>query len=149
MAHVQTVFLLVLTGIIICAANVVGYKGAWMPSLIGVAVMIAIGVVGLGISRIPGFNKLPMVAWVSAVAILVSSPIFPGNKEILLLTSKVQFMAIATPILAYAGLAIGKDLEMFKKLSWRIIPVALAVCAGTFIFAALIAQVALKIEGVI
>lgn len=149
MKFIEIIAILILTCIAIIAANLVGYKGDLMASVIGIGIILVIGVIGVIISKIPGLNKLPMVAWVSAVAIYASSPIFPWSKEILMLTGKVQFMAIATPILAYAGLAIGKDLEMFKKLSWRIIPVALAVCAGTFLFAAIIAQVALKWEGVI
>ena len=46
-------------------------------------------------------------------------------------TSQVTFLATTTPVLAYAGLSLGKDLGAFRRLSWRIIPVALAVTAGT------------------
>ena len=35
---------------------------------------------------------------------------------------------------------LGKDLGAFRRLSWRIIPVALAVTAGTFICATALAQ---------
>ena len=58
-------------------------------------------------------------------------------------------MATTTPILAYAGLCVGKDLEAFKKLSWRIIPVALCVAAGTFLCATMRAEFVLHLEGVI
>ena len=157
----ETIFILLLTGVGIIAANLVGYRDALAKanvvsfpamveaSIIGVLVIVGLGVIGLLLSKLPVLKKIPMVAWVSAVAIYVSSPIFPWSGWIVAVTGKVQFMAIATPILAYAGLAIGKDLEMFKKMSWRIIPVALAVCAGTFVFAAVIAHFALKWEGVI
>ena len=53
------------------------------------------------------------------------------------------------PVLAYAGLSLGKDLGAFRRLSWRIIPVALAVTAGTFICATALAQVVLHLEGLI
>ena len=78
-----------------------------------------------------------------------SSPIFLYHKELVAITDQVSLLAVCTPVLAYAGLAIGKDLALFKNISWRIIPVSLAVFSGTFIFAALIAQVTLHWEGVI
>lgn len=56
-------------------------------------------------------------------------------------------MALATPILAYAGLSLGKDLESFKKLGWRIIIVSLFVYTGTFLFASFFAEIAFKLLG--
>ena len=58
------------------------------------------------------------------------------------------FLPITTPILAYAGLSLGKDMEGFKHLSWRIVPVALAVAAGSFICATALAEVMLHLEGI-
>ena len=61
----------------------------------------------------------------------------------------LAFLATTTPVLAYAGLSLGKDLGAFRRLSWRIIPVALAVTAGTFICATALAQLVLHLEGLI
>ncbi|WP_027188427.1 hypothetical protein [Desulfovibrio cuneatus] len=146
---IDTCSILVLTALICFAANMVGYKGELQTSLLGVGVILAIGVLGFGISQLPLLNKTYTIIWVSLLAIFASSPLCPWSGWIVATTSKIQFMAVATPLLAYAGLAVGKDLAMFKKLSWRIIPVALAVCAGTFLFAAIIAHFALKWEGAI
>jgi energy-converting hydrogenase Eha subunit H len=140
---------LVITGLLITVGNMIGYKADWYSSLLGIIVIIAIGLIGMVLSQIPILNKLPMVFWISFVAVLASLPVFPGSEWIIQTTKKVQFLAITTPILAYAGLSLGKDIEMFKKLSWRIVPVALAVTTGTFIFAAIIAQFVLKWEGAI
>ena len=53
-------------------------------------------------------------------------------------------------VLASIGIFIskGKDMEAFKALSWRIIPVALAVAAGSFICATVLAEIMLGLEGV-
>ena len=67
----------------------------------------------------------------------------PGQEWIIAKTSQVTFLATTTPVLAYAGLSLGKDLGTFRRLSWRIIPVALAVTAGTFICATALAQLVL------
>jgi len=56
-------------------------------------------------------------------------------------------MALCTPILAYAGIAIGKDLDEFKKQGVTIVIVAILTFIGTFIGSAVIAQVVLKATG--
>jgi putative effector of murein hydrolase LrgA (UPF0299 family) len=49
--------------------------------------------------------------------------------------------------LAYAGVAIGKDLDDFAKSGWRIVVVACVVFIGTYIGSAIIAQAILKYLG--
>lgn len=149
MKILETIFVFILVAIIMAAGNTVGYKIDLISSLEAVAMLVIISIVGLLISKLPGFNKLPVILWVSVVAAIMSAPIFPYHQEIVAITDQVSLLAVCTPILAYAGLAIGKDLALFKNISWRIIPVSLAVFSGTFIFAAIIAQVTLHWEGVI
>ena len=115
---------------------------------VGYAIMMILALIGVACSKyLPG--KLPMVFWVSVIATAATSPICPWAKEIGAATGKVDFLALATPILAFAGLSIGKDLDKFKSMSWRIIVVALAVFTGTFVMASIIAQIMLKFEGLI
>lgn len=149
MKILETLFLLILVAIIMAAGNSVGYHIDFMLSLQAMAILVAISIVGFFISKIPVLNKLPVILWVSVAAALASSPIFPFNEQVVSITNEVSLLAVCTPVLAYAGLAIGKDLALFKSISWRIIPVSLAVFSGTFIFAAIIAQITLQWEGVI
>ena len=65
-----------------------------------------------------------LVGGVGSVAVMVSIPGFPGGDVVISYTKQVSFLALTTPLLAYAGLSVGKDMEAFKRLSWRIIPVA-------------------------
>lgn len=139
---------LILIGIMTIVGNTIGYNMPPGDAAIGYVIMLAITLVGAGLTHLIPI-KLPMVFWVSVVALLVTAPISPFAKIITFYTSKVDFLALCTPILAYAGLSIGKDLDAFKKMSWKIIVVALAVYTGTFICATLIAQVMLRIEGII
>lgn len=145
----ETALILFVSGWICVIANIVGYKATLADSLIGTAVLIVIGLLGFILNQLPYCNKFYAVIWISILSIFASSPAFPWQAWVVATTSKVQFMAIATTVLAFAGLSVGKDLEAFKKLSWRIVPVALAVCAGTFLGAVVIAQVALHWEGAI
>ncbi len=142
--------MLLIAGVMAVIGNKVGYSPT-VPvgeAVIGYLIMVAITLVGIGVQRVLPF-KLPIVFWVSIVAILSTTPISPIAKTVTYYTDKVAFLALCTPILAYAGLAVGKDLEDFKKISWKIVIVALCVYTGTFIFATMVAQVMLHIEGVI
>ncbi|MWN05887.1 hypothetical protein [Gilliamella sp. Pas-s95] len=149
MKCLETIFLLILVAIIMAAGNTVGYKIDFMLSLQALSILVAISIAGYLVGKTPLLNKFPVILWVSVVAAVVSSPIFPYHEQVVSITDQVSLLAVCTPVLAYAGLAIGKDLALFKSISWRIIPVSLAVFSGTFIFAAIIAQITLHWEGVI
>jgi len=147
-AWLDTVLIFVFMGIISTVGTAVGYPHPWQDAAVGYLIMMVITLIGMVLGRyLPG--KLPMVFWVSVVAVLSTSPVSPFAKTIIAYTAKMDFLALCTPILAYAGLAVGKDLKMFQKMSWRIIVVALAVYTGTFVFATLVAQIMLHFEGII
>ena len=136
----QFVIVICIAAIITAVGNVMDGKHLFGDSLIGVAILAGLATIGAIISYLPYANKLPMVFWVSLVGVIASLPGMPGQEWIIAKTSQV---------LAYAGLSLGKDLGAFRRLSWRIIPVALAVTAGTFICATALAQLVLHLEGLI
>ena len=144
----DVLFILLVTGFLVWIANIEAGSTAFSKSAIGIILMVVITAVGVLISMLSGFKRLPMVFWVSTCAVIVSLPAFPLSADILSYTKEVGFLPITTPILAYAGLSLGKDMEGFKHLSWRIVPVALAVAAGSFICATALAEVMLHLEGI-
>lgn len=121
----------------------------FLESLEGSLVIFGVAMVGYIISQMPYLKKMSPVFWVGIIAVIMSSPIFPGHGYINSAASVIQFAALGTPTLAYAGLALGKDLPVLKKMSWRIVIVGLAVISGTFILATIVSQVLLILEGVI
>ena len=92
----------------------------------------------------------PSILFISLVVVLCS---IPGLSPIadLVKTSfgKISLLPLCTPILAYAGISIGKDLDNFKKQGIGIVCTALCTFLGTFIGSAVIAQVILSMTGVI
>lgn len=148
MKWMETIIIFLVTGVIAVLGNTIGYKHPVDVAVIGYLIMVTITLVGIALAEFLPI-KLPMVFWISIIALLSTSPISPVAKTVLAYTGKMDFMAIATPILAYAGLAVGKDLPMFKTMSWRIIVVALAVYTGTFVFATIIAEAVLRVQGLI
>lgn len=148
MSWINTIVIFVLIGVMTVAGNTISYPFPAGEAAIGYLIMLAITIIGMALGKVIPI-KLPMVFWISVVALLSTSPLSPWAKTITYYTSKVEFLAICTPILAYAGLSVGKDLDQFKKMSWRIVVVALAVYTGTFLMSTAIAQVMLKFEGLI
>ena len=57
---------------------------------------------------------------------------------------KIGLLPLCTPILAYAGISSGKDLDTFKKQGVAIVITALVTFIGTWIGSAFIADIVLK-----
>jgi len=126
----------------------IGYKNVNpLDSLIGISVILAIAITGYSIGRMPYLEKVPLIVWVSGIGVLSASAISPISGFVLATAGKIPFMAITTVALTFAGLSLGKDIEAFKNISWKIIPVALAAIAGVFTCATTIAQIALTLSG--
>ena len=121
----------------------------FMDSLVGALVIFGVAMIGYIISQLPYLKRMSPVFWVGITGVLMSAPIFPGHDWIVAQSALIQFAALGTPTLAYAGLALGKDLPILRRLSWRIVVVGFAVILGTFLFATIVSQILLKIEGVI
>ena len=122
---------------------------SFWQSFEGCMVLFGVATIGYFIANLPYCKKLSPVLWLGIIGVIMSSPIFPGNEWIVEKTKIIQFAALGTPTLAYAGLALGKDIPILKKLSWKIVIVSLAVFFGTFIFSAIVSQISLFFEGVI
>lgn len=133
-------------GIIALMGNWIGYDVSPIDALPGMIIIVAVTVLGFVLAKIIPI-KLPVVIWISILALVITTPIFPGNETVIKLTEKVNFMALATPILAYAGLSFGKDLTEFKKLGWRIVVISLVVYTGTFVLSTLVAEIGFRLTG--
>ena len=142
------IFILLVTGLYTVVANTFGYTGDLAQGAGGLLVIGASAFFAVVIQMLPGYNQLPVVFWVSLTAVIVSIPSFPGGVWIVEQTKHINFLATTTPILAYGGLCLGKDLEAFKRLSWRIVPVAMAVASGSFLCATALAELMLHLEGI-
>lgn len=114
-----------------------------LDALPGMLILYVLVIVGLVMGRLCPFY-LPSVAWVSLVSIVATLPGFPGNGWIIARLAEVDFLAVVTPVLAYAGLALtGREFAMFKQTGWKLIIVALLVFTGTFIGSAVVAHIML------
>ncbi|NLY81012.1 MAG: hypothetical protein GX072_14335 [Lysinibacillus sp.] len=133
-------------GVIALFGNWIGYGVNPIDAAPGMLIIIVITLAGYFLDKVVPL-KIPVVIWVSVIALLITSPIFPWQQPIVDATTQINFMALATPILAYAGLSFGKDINEFKQLGWRIVVVSLVVYTGTFLFATIFAEIGFRITG--
>ena len=95
-------------------------------------------------------KNLPAIAYISFIAILITIPgVSPIADYAIEQIGKIGLLPLCTPILAYAGISIGKDVDTFKKQGFAIVVVAIFTFAGTFLGSTIIAQLILKMTGVI
>lgn len=146
MSFGNIVFITFITAAMSLVANLVGYKNGIVDSIPGMLLLIAITFAGVIIAKyIP--IKIPSVAYIVVIGCIVTYPGFPGAAAINAYIAKVNFLALTTPILAYAGLGIGKELDDFRKAGWKLVILSCVVFVGTFVGSAVIAQFILKMMG--
>ncbi len=128
-----------LVGFMVLIGNRIGFDVPMLEALPGVVIIILAVLVGdliyHGTKRV-----LPAVCWISFIAMAMTFPMTPYSAEVAELTGKVNFLAMITPMLTFAGLSLAKDVPAFRRLGWRIVVVSLLANAGVFLAAATIAQ---------
>ncbi|WP_025785703.1 hypothetical protein [Sporosarcina sp. D27] len=144
----EWVLLLVIVGVSGLIGNWIGYDIFPLSALPGMAVLIGICLAGFILKEIIPLN-FPSIAYISIIGVVVSMPWFPGSDKVVEWTTQVQLLALTTPILAYAGIAIGRSWSDFVKLGWRTLIVASLVMIGTFLGSAVIAEIILRFQGII
>ncbi|SDI72923.1 Protein of unknown function [Pseudomonas flavescens] len=126
-------------GALALLANYVASQTLSVAAFTGAAVMIMAAFAGELLCQLLR-RKVPAVCWVSLVAMFLTSPWCPLAPQITEAANAVGIMAVITPMLAFAGLSIAKDIPAFRRLGWRIVVVSLTAGFGTFIGAVCIAE---------
>jgi hypothetical protein len=124
----------------------------WVTNFVGSVpgILILCGIAWLGMvlgAVVPG--PVPSIIWITLIGVILSIPWMPTSKYVIDSTNKIALLATCTPVLAYAGVSMGKDWAEFKKIGWRGIVVSCFVIFGTFFGSAIIAEIILKVEGII
>lgn len=107
-------------------------------SLAGMIILTLITLAGYFLSYVVPAKKISAVLWISIIAIFIASPISPVSDFVVKSVDNISINAIITPILAYAGIIIGKDWGAFKKVGARGIIVSIFVIIGTFLISSLL-----------
>jgi hypothetical protein len=146
--NIERLKMLILVVIITLIGQKIGFGISPIKALPGMIIIIILSMIGLALKEVLPF-KLPAFAYVSLIALILTMPYIPTSKFILKYTNEVNFLGTTTPILAYAGISIGLSITKLAKISWKLIVIACVVFLGTFFGSAIIAQIVLKIQGII
>ncbi|QQK81037.1 hypothetical protein HUG20_14795 [Salicibibacter cibi] len=144
----EWVILFIFIGMGILAVNLIGYNTSIATSFPGVVVLLSIAFLAVCIWKVIPL-KLPVIIYCSLLGLLLASPISPISGFITESAEQIDFKAPLTMVGALAGISIGASIHQLKKLGWRMIIIALAVMASTFIGSVIIAQIVLSITGAI
>lgn len=141
--------LMVVIGIMILIGQKIGFGFPVVEAIPGILVVLLIAMISLKIKELLPNLKFPAFAWATLIALILSMPFMPTAKIFLQYTDKVNFLGTTTPILAFAGISVGNKIPALKKMSWKIVLIAITVFIGTFFGSAIIAQIVLKLQGII
>ena len=142
------VLILLSIAVLITHYAAIGDKLNWNNAVIGMIIIVAISLVSVKIKEALPL-KIPAFAWASLLSLLLTVPGCPVQQYILDMTKQISTGEIGTVILAVAGISIGTRIDDIKKLSWKIVLVAVVVFIGTFFGSAIVAQLILKAQGII
>ncbi len=141
--------MMILVGMLILMGQKIGFDFPVVEAIPGVLLIIVIAMLSLLIKDLTPKLQFPAFAWATMIALILSMPFMPTAKLFLAYTNKVHFLATTTPILAFAGISVGNKIEELKKISWKLVIVAMLVFCGTFFGSAITAQIVLKMQGII
>ena len=140
--------MLIIVGIITLVGQKIGYGISPIRAVPGIILCVVIASAAFALKEVVPL-KIPAFAYASLIALILTMPYLPTSGFILKYTNQVNFLATTTPILAYAGLSIGLQVTKMTKISWKLILVACVVFMGTFFGSAIIAEIVLKMQGII
>jgi hypothetical protein len=94
--------------------------------------------------------QVPVILYVALITTILSFP-FTGWFATTMQTefAKIGLLPLCTPILAYAGISAGKDLDTSKEQGVAIVCTAILAFIGTYIGSAIIAEIVLRLTNVI
>ncbi len=142
----ETLVILLIMGLLSLVSNTLSSSYGFLQALPGIVILVLIAMAGIIMAKVlPG--RIPAAAYVVTLGCILTYPGFPGSSFINAYMKPVGFVSLCTPILAYAGVSVGKDMDAFKHTGWRIVVLSCVIFVGTYIGSAVIAQGILKSIG--
>ncbi len=148
MQFIDWALVLLIFSITALFGNWIGFGATPQAAFEGMAILVGISLLGYFLSQVIPLS-FPSIAYISLIGVLISLDQFPYSNYVVEKTKEVNLLSLTTPILAYAGVSIGRSWADFKKLGWRSLIVATLVLTGTFLGSALIAEIVLRMQGII
>ena len=141
------ILLLTIFSIIVVVGNYIGYNHPIVDSLIGMAILSMITLVGVWMERYLPLN-ISSIIYISIIGIVLAFPGMPTSEALLYYVSQVELISIVTVFLAYVGIGMGKSWDEFKALGPKAVIITILVIASTYLGSAIVAHIILVLTGV-
>lgn len=158
---------MLLVGAMILIGQRIGKGTSIILAAPGMLMLIAAAMSAMLIKELFPRSFFPAFGWATIIGLLLSIPVFkisisnltfgyvdytisfisPTSKIFLSNVNNVDFMAITTPLLAFAGISVGNKINDLKAMSWKIVIVSVFTFTSIFFACAIIAQSVLKLQG--
>lgn len=141
--------IMIVVAVMILIGQRIGFGLSAAAAIPGMILVVIVAMIALIIKDLLPNLKFPAFAWATMIGLILSMPFMPTAEFFLEYTNKVSFLGTTTPILAFAGISVGNKIPQLKKLSWKILLIAIIVFSSTYFGSAIISQIVLKIQGII
>lgn len=146
---VEQIKLVIIIYGIICVLHLFSLKTPVPELMTATLISFAMVFISIVLKNFVRKPNLPGFAWATLVSFFLTIPISPVSNTIVSAMSAYSFSLVGLPLLAFAGIAVGEQLDVFRKLSWKIIIISFVVMASTYFFSAAIANIVLSVRGMI
>lgn len=135
--------------IIVCSGQAIALKTPIKDLVVGSILSFSLVFFAIIIKNLVKKPNLPGFAWATMIAFILTLPESPVSNFIVDNVGKLNFTATITPLLAFAGISVGDQINVLKKLSWKLILISFIVMTSTYFGSAFIAQLVLKSNGML
>lgn len=139
---------LIVVGFISLISNWIGQDIMPLKAIPGILSLMFIAFIGLVLHHLLPFN-VPSIAYIGIIGLILTIPGMPGSSYIVKWTEQVELLSLATPVVAYAGVSIGSSWVDFAKLGWKTVIIGIVMLISTYLGAALVAEIILRIQGLV
>lgn len=143
------IILMIVIGAMILVRQYISSGASIMEAIPGMAIMILTAMIAIIIKDIFPNSLFPAFGFATIIGLLLSIPGNPISDIFNEHIKNISFMAITTPLLAFAGISVGNKIHELKKMSWKIVVISLLVFTTIFFACATIGHIVLKMQGVI
>lgn len=134
-------------GVIILIGQRISVGTSMVTALPGMVMLILAAMAAMIIKDLFPKSIFPAFGFATIIGLLLSMPYSPTSEVFLTNTNNINFMAITTPLLAFAGISVGNKIEALKEMSWKIVIISIIVFTTIFFACASIAHIVLSIQG--
>lgn len=140
---------MLIVGAMILTGQFISKGVSIFTALPGMLIMIFAAMAAMILKDMFPKSIFPAFGFATIIGLLLSIPGNPISDVFNEQVANINFMAITTPLLAFAGISVGNKIEELKQMSWKIVVISLVVFTTIFFACATIGHVVLKMQGVI